>query len=129
MRALPAARQPEPRPDLKASDDIIERQRHMADKVAVTATMLIHPDKIDAALNLVRRFQEETARYPGLIVVRALHDAREPTRLMFYTEFENRDAAESYVGWRRARGDFEQLSGMLVAPAQTQSWSTVIEPA
>ncbi len=101
----------------------------MADKVAVTATMLIHQEKIDAALNLVRRFQTETANYPGLVVVRALHDPREPTRLMFYTEFESREAAEGYVSWRRARGDFEQLSAMLVEPLQTQSWPTVIEPA
>ena len=101
----------------------------MANKVAVTASMTILPDRVDDALALVRRFQDDSRTFPGLLVVRALHDPRGPTRLMFYTEFESREAAEGYVSWRRDRGDFASLGALLVEPLQTQSWATVIEPA
>lgn len=101
----------------------------MATKTAVTAQMTLKPDQIESAMALVRRFQVETMEYPGLLIVRALHSPSEPTRLMFYTEFESEEASAQYLQWRRQRGDFELLADLLAAPPLLQSWPTVIGPA
>jgi quinol monooxygenase YgiN len=80
----------------------------------VTLQFQVKPDKIEDAIEFLRKVLPETRSYEGFESIVLHQSMDDPTVFLFYEQWASRANYEAYLAWRTETGVLAQLVEMLV---------------